>query len=95
MARPSLTLAKALSLATKLVKDDDSNADPLIELFLGMTDSAGDATQQAIRTAVLKAWYCQTQDFRDHFREYIGENIDQTKASEDEEEMIESNAPAS
>ncbi len=93
MARQPLTLARAIKLASKPVKDDDSNAEPLIELFLALTDAGGDATKQAIRTAVLKTWYCETEDFRDHFREYIGEAETETEKLEDE--TIESNAPAS
>ena len=75
MSRQSLTLAKASELAYTVGKNEDI-IDPLIELLLGMTDSEGDAARLAIRTAVLKTLYCQTEDFRMHFREYIGESLE-------------------
>lgn len=86
MSRHTLTLAKATELASTVGKNEDI-IDPLIELFLGMTDSEGDAARLAIRTAVLKTLYCQTEDFRIHFREYIGETL--------EPPVIQSNAAVS
>jgi hypothetical protein len=87
MSSRPLGLAKAIELSHRITRDDDTIAVPLIELLLGMTDSEGDAARQAIRTAVLKTLYCQTEDFRMHFREYIGESLDVP--------TVQSNAPAS
>lgn len=93
MSRQPLTLARAKQLARDAVKNDDTTADTLIELFVGATPSTRDAEQESIRTAILKEWYCETEDFRVHFREYVG---DSDNAQEQEEsEPIESNAPAS
>lgn len=86
MPHRSLTLAKATELANTIGKSEEI-IDPMIELLLGMTDSEGDAARLAIRTAVLKTLYCQTEDFRQHFREYIGESL--------EAPIIQSNASAS
>lgn len=77
MSRHSLTLTKATDLASTIGKNEDI-IEPLIELLLGMTDSEGDAARLAIRTAVLKTLYLQTEDFRTHFREYIGESLEAT-----------------
>lgn len=73
MTRRSFTLAHAVDLSNRLIKDNDDNADPAIELILGLTPSEGDALYLAIRSEVLKNLYAHTDDFKKHFRDYIGE----------------------
>lgn len=80
MSRPSISLAKAVKLSSRITRDDDAIAEPLIELILGLTDSDGDAARLAIRTAVLKNLYSQTDDFNLHFHQYIGESLNDAAA---------------
>lgn len=75
MASRPISITRAVELSSRMVRNNEENADPMIELILGLTDDKGDAMQSAIRAAVLQSLYCQTEDFRMHFRAYIGEDV--------------------
>ena len=96
MARQSFTLARAKRLAENVVRDDDTHVDDLIELLV-RTGGKLDTKKKAVRDEVLKTLYCQTEHFRNGFREYIEQfKEEEDQAEEDNErDTIESNAPAS
>lgn len=64
----------ALVLTSRIMQNDDTIAEPLLELLAGMTNPRGDPLADSIRIEVLKAVYSKTEDFRTNFRNYIGEH---------------------
>ena len=80
-----LSSDQALALASRIMQNDDSIAEPLLELLTGITNPRGDPKADSVRIEVLKAVYSRTEDFRTNFRKYIGdyepEQLTQTSAA--------------
>ncbi len=74
MATHGMTATYALQLTEKIVRDNDTIAEPLIELLAGITNPRGDPLLDSLITEVLKNLYTRTEDFRTNFRNYLAEH---------------------
>jgi hypothetical protein len=77
MASHTMTATYALQLTNRVLRDDDTIAEPLLELLVGVTNPRGDPVVDSLRTEVLKNLYTRTDHFRSNFRSYLAKHENQ------------------
>jgi hypothetical protein len=77
MATHAMTATYYLEIADGLIRDHRGAIESVLTLLAGITDSRGDPRVAALRKAILKKLYCETEDCNSHFNEFIGDTQDE------------------
>lgn len=89
MATHTMTATYYLELADGIIREHQGAIVPVLKILAGITDSRGDPRIAALRKVILKKFYCETEDCKSHFEEFIADE------DEDEDEVSQPSSLAS